>query len=223
MGNPYLAGKNLIFVKIPLMKKLIMLVVLALVGVLIVYLWNRNNKPRVEVPRQQPVAVSKYSAAFNQSVNKVLNSYYALSDAFVNWDSAKVDAKAAELKTAVGALNFEEIKKDTLIYETAASYIQAFDGDLQGITGGKSMTEKRQAFNALSQNLYDLLRTVKYDASKVYLQECPMAFNDTEAGIWLSGQPEIKNPYLGLHHPKYKSGMLECGENKDSLAFGGGN
>jgi hypothetical protein len=47
-----------------------------------------------------------------------------------------------------------------------------------------------------------------------------MAFNDNEAAIWLSKTPQIRNPYLGLHHPRYKSGMIDCGETKDSLRFG---
>jgi hypothetical protein len=205
------------------MKKLVVLLVLVIVGVVIVYMWKRNNVPRVEVPKQQPVAQSKYSVEFNQSVNKVLEEYYGLSHAFVTWDSNQVNTESADLKKAIAELNFDEIKKDTVIHETATSYIQAFEADIQGITGTTDFTEKRRAFNGLSQNLYDLLRTVKFDASKVYLQECPMAFNDTEAAIWLSKTAEINNPYMGMHHPKYKSGMLQCGETKDSLSFGGGN
>ncbi len=46
-----------------------------------------------------------------------------------------------------------------------------------------------------------------------------MAFNDTESGIWMSAQSDIRNPYLGTKHQKYKSGMLHCGETKDSLNF----
>jgi hypothetical protein len=60
---------------------------------------------------------------------------------------------------------------------------------------------------------------VRYDESTIYLQECPMAFNDTDPGLWLSKTSDIRNPYLGVQHPKYKSGMLECGETKDSLDF----
>ncbi|HUQ96340.1 MAG TPA: hypothetical protein VM010_01660, partial [Chitinophagaceae bacterium] len=80
-------------------------------------------------------------------------------------------------------------------------------------------TEKRHAFHSFSQNLYDLLRTIKYDGATVYLQQCPMAFNETEEGLWLSKTEKIRNPYLGLHHPKYKGGMISCGETKDVLHF----
>jgi hypothetical protein len=63
------------------------------------------------------------------------------------------------------------------------------------------------------------MRTIRYDGGKIYLQECPMAFNETEPGVWLSSTDSIQNPYLGLHHPKYKGGMLECGATKDTLNF----
>ena len=48
-----------------------------------------------------------------------------------------------------------------------------------------------------------------------------MAFNDNEEGLWLSKTSKIRNPYLGLHHPKYKGGMISCGETKDTLNFQG--
>jgi hypothetical protein len=118
-------------------------------------------------------------------------------------------------------MDLNEIKKDTLIYETASSYQSGFKTDLDLISNSSSnMEEKRRSFHSLSQNLFDLLRTIRFDAAKVYLQECPMAFNDTESAIWLSNKSEIRNPYLGLHHPRYQSGMLNCGDVKDSLRFG---
>ena len=46
-----------------------------------------------------------------------------------------------------------------------------------------------------------------------------MAFNDTEPGLWLSKTEAIRNPYLGLHHPKYGKAMLVCGEVKDEIQF----
>jgi hypothetical protein len=48
-----------------------------------------------------------------------------------------------------------------------------------------------------------------------------MAFNDAEPGVWLSSSDSVRNPYLGLHHPKYKSEMVECGGPKDTLNFTG--
>jgi hypothetical protein len=46
-----------------------------------------------------------------------------------------------------------------------------------------------------------------------------MAFNDTEPGDWLSETDSIRNPYLGLHHPKYGKAMIDCGQTKSTIDF----
>jgi hypothetical protein len=201
------------------MKKLLLLVGLAIIGVASWYIWETRKKPKDETPEQPPVVVSKYSLDFIRSVDSALADYYILSESLVRWDSVNVNENAAELKESFQDIKFKELEKDSLIYQTAKSYTQTFNNDLDAFIQKVDMTDKRHLFNSMSQNLYDLLRAIRYDGGKVYLQECPMAFNDTEAGIWLSKTSPIRNPYLGLHHPKYKSGMLECGETKDSLAF----
>lgn len=201
------------------MKKVLLLLVLAIIGVALWYFFVTRPKPDNEAPRQQPLAVSKHSAGFNLSVNKALNDYYGLTESFVNWDSNAVKGGATILKAHLDSVNFDELKKDSTIYQTATSYLDMFKSDLATIAADGDLASKRVALNGLSQNMYDLLRIVKYDDQKVYLQQCPMAFNETDPGIWLSKSEDIRNPYLGLHHPKYKGGMVTCGETKDSLNF----
>lgn len=201
------------------MKKLLLLVGLALIGTASWYIWETRKAPKVEVPEQQPVGVSRYSHDFITSVDSVLNDYYTLSESLVRWDSAHVGPNAEELKKSFTDIPFDELKKDTLVHQTAVSYAETFQTNLDALQQKKDLAAKRQSFNTLSQNLYDLLRTIRYDGGKVYLQECPMAFYDTVPGIWLSKTAPIRNPYLGLHHPKYHGAMLDCGETKDSLNF----
>ncbi|MEI6948303.1 DUF3347 domain-containing protein [Paraflavisolibacter sp. H34] len=201
------------------MKKLFLLILLGLAGVLTWYFFVTRKKPKEEGPRQQAVVVSQHSDSFNVSVNKVLTAYYGLSDALVNWDSAAANRQAGALKASLEGANFNELKKDTPIYQTALSYIDASKAEAGTIAEARDLTAKRRAFHNLSQNLYDLLRTIRFDEAKVYLQECPMAFNDEEQGLWLDKTEAIRNPYLGLHHPKYGKGMLECGSTKDTLNF----
>lgn len=205
------------------MKKWFLLLVLALIGVLAWYLFVTRKKPEDETPKQQPLAVSKHSDSFNVAMNNVLRSYYALTDDFVKWDSAAVTAHANEVKASLDKVNFAELERDTLIFQTALTFIDASKGELETIIQPADLTAKRRALNNLSDNMYNLLRTVRYDRGKIYLQECPMAFNDDEAAVWLSGVDSIRNPYLGLHHPRYKSGMLECGATKDTLNFTASN
>jgi hypothetical protein len=201
------------------MKKWLLLVLLALAGVLTWYLLVTKQKPKEEVPKEQPLAVSKHTQVFNQSIDSFLSTYYGLTEAFVNWDSAAVTAMANNMNQALSSVKWTELQRDTVIYETASGYTDIFKNDIAVLSGPADLTTKRHAFHGLTQNLYDMLRTIKYDESKLYLQQCPMAFNDTEEGLWLSRSEKIRNPYLGLHHPKYKSGMISCGETKDTLNF----
>jgi hypothetical protein len=203
------------------MKKWILLIVLAIIGVLSWYFFVTRKTPKEEGPKQQPLSVSKHTDSFNVAVNKVLASYYALTNDFVNWDSVAVSNHASDLKANLEAVNFDELKKDTIIHQTAVTFIDASKGELETILQPADLTTKRHALNNLSDNMYNLLRTIHYDRSKIYLQECPMAFNDTEPGVWLSKTDAVKNPYLGLHHPKYKGGMVECGGPKDTLNYTG--
>jgi hypothetical protein len=202
------------------MKKLALLILLALAGVITWYFWETKPKPDNETPQLQPLVVSQHSDSFNTSVNKVLNDYYALSEALVNWDSASVTTQANALRASLNRVNFNELKKDATIYQTAVGFIEGSQKQVEIIAEPKaSLNKKRLSFHQLSEDMYNLMRTIRYDESKIYLQECPMAFNDNESGIWLSKKEDIRNPYLGLHHPKYGKGMLECGETKDTLNF----
>jgi hypothetical protein len=81
------------------------------------------------------------------------------------------------------------------------------------------MEGKKREFQMISDAMYDLTNAVNYNARKIYRQRCPMAFNDEEEAYWLSNSNKVVNPYLGRKHPKYKAGMLECGEVTDSLGF----
>ena len=165
--------------------------------------------------------VSQHSADFNKSFDGMMNDYYALSEAFVNWDSNTVNTKAMALELSLKAVSLDDLKKDQATYTTAQETLQNSTATAGEIVKSPDITSKRHQFHALTENIYDLLRAVKYDEKKLYLQECPMAFNDTESGFWLTdkGEDSIRNPYLGLHHPKYGHSMLGCGSNKSTIDF----
>lgn len=202
--------------------------VLLILGVLILIfagylLWIFKLKPgpkRDKGPEPVPLTVSKHSETFNNSVQSVLNSYFELTESFVKWDSVAVDKSATELKTALDSLKIEELKVDTTgIYESAMDPHSNVRNEVNNIMAAPNLTGKRQAFNQLSEQLRILLLVVKYDRAKLYWQECPMAFNDEIPGYWLSRTDSVRNPYMGLKHPMYHAGMLECGGPKDTINF----
>ena len=201
------------------MRKFILILFILVIAVLAWLFFAKRNRDN-ESHRDKAIAVSKHSSAFNQSVNNALSAYYDLTESFVNWDSVTSKVRAKTVKEKLDSLRLEELKKDSSgISETAQSFIADAKANLDSIQSQSTLTDQRHSLNNLSQNLYDFLRSVKYDQSKLYLQECPMAFNETESGIWLSKAEAIRNPYMGLHHPHYGKGMIDCGEIKDTLNF----
>jgi len=177
----------------------------------------QNNNTQSE--KEEPLP-SRHSEAFNSSVGSLLDSYYQLTEAFVNWDSTRAESLAKEVKAKLDSLPMEELKKDSSA-EASVTILDGARNDLNAMVTAQDITSKRHALNALSDKLFLLMNTVRYDRKKLYLQECPMAFNDEDPGHWLSNVDSIRNPYLGLHHPRYKSGMIECGETKEVINFTG--
>lgn len=146
-------------------------------------------------PKPLPLAVSKHSSAFNQSIEKILNAYFRLTDAFVNNDISAINQFANELSVDLDSLKLEELKADTLIYETALQPFDNAKAEIASIIADPSIDEKRGSLNIFSNELYTLLRTVRYDLAKVYWKECPFAFGDSKPGNWLSKTEETLNPY----------------------------
>ena len=174
-------------------------------------------------PQPQGLTVSKHSNGFNESMSNAMNSYYALTESFVNWDTQKINTSLAELKTSIDSLRIQEMEKDSAIYPTVQGQWESIKAEIIGMQADTAIYEKRESLNMLSQQLFDLLRIVKYDGAKVFYQECPMALNNYESSaFWLSTEGDNKkrrNPYLGLHDPKYGKAMLTCGATRDSVNY----
>jgi hypothetical protein len=203
--------------------KRVLLILSVLVVLFIAFLWFfyfRSGKRNPKGPEPVPLAVSKHSPAFNQSVQSILDAYYSMSEGLVNWDTSAVNKQADALKTALDNFKVEDLKVDTTgIYESALDPLANAKAEVSAILGDPSIANKRASFNLLSENLRLLFIIVKYDANKLYWQECPMAFGDDQPGNWLSKTDAVRNPYLGTRHPQYKDDMLECGGPKDTINF----
>jgi hypothetical protein len=163
---------------------------------------------------------SVYSDTFNRGINQLLDEYYALSESLVKWDSVGAELKAAALMEKIDSTRFDELKKDSALYKGAEAFRGPVKAELVRINSAVDITSKRMAFNNVSQQFYELLKSIKYDRSKIYLNECTMPYNGGGSGFWFSKSIDsLRNPYLGLHHPKYKKAMIDCGATRDSLNF----
>jgi hypothetical protein len=204
------------------MKKSFIILLVLVIAFLIAWKFDffKKKKTPSEIGKQG-MTVSKHSEEFNQSMTSMMTVYYGLTEAFVNWDTLAVKSNAVGLKSAIDSLKLEEMKKDTAIYPTVESQWGIVKSELDGLIADEELGEKRESLNMLSQQIFDLLRIVKYDVAKVYYQECPMALGNNESsGFWLSNEAEDekrRNPYLGLYDPKYNKAMLTCGSTRDSI------
>jgi hypothetical protein len=203
------------------MKKFLLVLLIIAVAAFAAWKLFFQKSKKTSEPAPVGMTVSKHSDAFNQSMLKMMDAYYGLTGSFVNWDTAAITISAAGLKSAIDSLKLEEMKKDSAIYPTVESQWHVVKTEVDGLISDVTINEKRESLNMLSQQIFDLLRVVKYDVAKVYYQECPMALNNYgSSGIWLSSEAEDekrRNPYLGLHDPKYSKAMLACGTTRDSI------
>ncbi len=174
---------------------------------------GNDEKAAVAEAPQAPLGQSANSDTFNLVFGKMLDSYFQLKDQFIKENDTLItkgtEQLIADINAAAGVLS--ELKADSSIVSTAKTYTTGIGNELAAVKQEKDIEERRKSFQVLSEQLYDLIRTVKYDRAVVYHQYCPMAFNDAGA-FWLSNSSDIRNPYL----PKK---MLICGEVKDSIDF----
>lgn len=187
-----------------------------LTGVLSLMIFVSCNNSKQE-NKTESKGISKHSNSFNNSVQSAMDSYHALTEAFVNWDSVAVDNKAQELKLKLDSINFYGFNPQTIT--APVDTLNLAKKDLQSMISSKAIVDKRHYLDSLTGHLYGFLNKVQYDDKKIYFNECPMAFNDTIPGHWLSEVDTIRNPYLGLHHPHYGGSMIECGETKSTIDF----
>ena len=210
---------QLSLVKFLLMKRVFMLiVVLAAAGIITYLLLSKKDHPVAEA-KPQALVVTGTQGAFDQAFAGVLTGYYALQAAFVDWDTVAIHNNATALAKASDSLHFTKLTADESIKTTALNLNESLQADLKGLLGETTIDGKRRSFNTITDELYNLIRTVHYDGSVVYHMRCPMAFGDDAEGFWLSGTHAIINPYLGNKHPVYKAKMLGCGEVVDSIQY----
>lgn len=177
----------------------------------IVYRFVFYNKDGPPAPPPKPLSIDSNTTAFSGRLEYMLNTYYILRDAFVKSNIATVDSSASLFRAGLDSLNMKDIKADTALVHTAQALKESVSTEMQAMVKVKDMEEKRRSFQIISDMLYDLIRTVKYNKQIIYQIHCPMAFNDAGAN-WLSKTDEIINPYFG-------NKMLHCGEVVDSIDY----
>lgn len=169
-------------------------------------------------PKQAPVTLKKHSEPFNAAVAVAMQSYFDLSSALVDADTAKAKMNTQKFIQLMDSIPMDELKKDTAgIYDVAMNDFSNIKANAASLITQSDITEMRKDFSMVSENLYPFFKIVNYEGEKMYWQNCPMAFGDDKGANWISPTKEIFNPYLGKNHPEYKGTMLHCGMIKDTI------
>lgn len=182
------------------------------------FFFKSSGKSSPKAEKEAPIVVQKHSNLFNDRIAAAVNSYMLLKDAFVNADSVMAKQQAVDFVSTIDKIPLDELKNDDpMVISTAKQQISDIKANSTPITTGENLDEMRHDFYMVSENMYPFLHTIGYEGQKLYWQNCPMAFGAGQEANWLSLTSEINNPYLGRHHPQFKSAMLHCGEVKDSI------
>ena len=131
----------------------------------------------------------------NKVQDPVLGHYYTLKDALVDTNAETAAAAAVTLANEA---------KSTPGMEEVAAHATT-------IAGTDDVEAQRVTFELLSMALYDAISAGNPYGETVYVQFCPMAFDDKGA-FWLSSNEEIFNPYFG-------DKMLKCGVVKETISI----
>ena len=188
---------------------LIALAALVLIAIVIFqFVGKESSDPEQKVA---PIQNSDNSGAFNQSFQSMLTAYYGLKDALVAGDTAKATAASRQLALAAAEVKVAELAHDTtgLVRENAKNFTSNIAHSATQVANAGDIEAKRKEFETITDPLWNLTRTVRFDQQQVYYQYCPMAFDDRGA-YWLSNEATVLNPYFG-------DKMLRCGSVEDSL------
>lgn len=201
------------------MKRLIILLVIVAAIVYAYFAFFKKKDDQPKQPKVDPIAVKTHSAAFNTAVDKAVTDYLSIKNAFVDADTTLAKAGARALIASLDSIPLAELDKDKVaVSATAKASIEDIKSNALSLLMQTDLTEMRKDFNMVTQMMYpSFFQAVNYEGEKLYLEHCPMAFDNDQGADWLSNSSEIVNPYLGKNHPKYKGTMLGCGEVKDSV------
>jgi hypothetical protein len=165
-------------------------------------------------PKQEAIKIHKHSAEFNQSIANAVTNYMDMKNAFAESDTVSAKLTGQKFITSIDSLKLSELQKDeSQILLAAQQEVSDIKVNAEAMLQEHDITEMRQDFRMVSENLYPFLKTIGYEGPKLYWQNCPMAFGENKEGNWLSNTSQIINPYLGKKDPA----MAVCGETKDSL------
>lgn len=144
---------------------------------------------------------------FKQQLMDLTQSYLALKDAFVATDPAQAGTGAAAMLDKLAQVDMSLVAGDAHRYWMEQQ--GALQAHSQKIVELTDVEEQRRQFDFLSQALIKTIKVFGIPDDTLYIQHCPMAF-DNEGAEWISSAEQIRNPYFGDQ-------MLSCGIVQETI------
>lgn len=168
---------------------------------------DEASKAKGEQGNASVPSFQNMNEATKKAMGQAKENYFALKDAFVATDAKKASQEAKNLLASLDneTLGSLEGKQQSFFNKKNEKIEQV----LTTIEKTSDIEEQREAFEAVSDNMYELLKAFGTEEGTIYRQYCPMAF-DNEGAYWLSDAEKIRNPYFGEK-------MLKCGEVKETF------
>ena len=158
-----------------------------------------SDSPENEVTSYQ----NEVSAIAKSQLGNLVVSYLIMKDAFVATDENEVVKQAEKTLSSLNEIDMKQFNGDA--HMAWMELQKPIEDNLLGIINMKGIEMKRSHFSVVSNKLTKAIEMFGIDTQHpVYLEFCPMAFNDAGA-YWVSDNKEIRNPYFG-------DVMLKCGK-----------
>lgn len=159
-----------------------------------------GNETQQSEKEQESVAIKKSQESTPVPViiqDEMVNAVY---QHYINLSAALTKADVIEAKIAANAIETgsQRLSGGSKLVSAASK-----------ITASTDIEEQRAAYETISDEMMRMVKEAGVSQGEVFVQYCPMAFDDTGAS-WLSSTKEVRNPYMG-------DKMLACGVNKESI------
>ena len=167
---------------------------------------NRNVR-QAGMTETAPDHTAHTPEAFSKQLMSVVDDYLLLKDALVASDASQARQGAEKFLMTLGKVDMSLLKGDAHRYWMGK--LESLKAHGNGISESQDIEEQRKQFSFLTNTLVEDLTAFGTGGDTLYLQHCPMAFNN-EGADWLSSGEEIRNPYFG-------DKMLTCGSIKEAF------
>lgn len=152
---------------------------------------NRPVSKRLSVPEK-----------FKSQLTDLTKRYFDLKNALVKSDFAATKNNSGKVSQSLNSVNMKLL--DDNAHNAWMEQEKQLSKSIELISKAKDIEGQRKHFENLSDALIESAELFGLTIDMVYVQFCPMAFDDKGA-YWLSDSDKIYNPYFGDE-------MLQCGE-----------